>query len=96
MTVAEDHARVDHGREVCGHCAPAVALDVDEAQQNRVLDVLAGIVACISRHVLDQRKAGQWMLEELCTAPNQRSPTVLESLRLASIRQAIRCMGFSQ
>ena len=69
MPVAEDHAGIDHGREVCWHGAPAVALYVDEAQQNGVLDVLAGIVTSVARYVLHQRQAGQGVLEELCTTP---------------------------
>lgn len=37
VTVTEDHPSVDHGREVCWHCAPNIALHVDELQKLRVL-----------------------------------------------------------
>ena len=68
MTVAEDHASIDHGGEVGRDCAPAVALNVNEAQEDRILDVLAGVVPCVARHVLDQGQASQWVLEELCNS----------------------------
>ena len=68
VPVTEDHASIDHGREVRIHCAPAVAFDVNEAQQHRVLDVLACVVTGVARHVLDESQAGQRMLEELCSA----------------------------
>jgi hypothetical protein len=42
MPIAEHHAGIDHGREICQHGAPAIALDVDEAQQLWILQVLSG------------------------------------------------------
>lgn len=50
VAVAKHHAGVDHGRELRQHRAPAVALDVDEAQQLRVLNVAEELyqVLCLS------------------------------------------------
>lgn len=39
------HARIDHGGVLCEHGAPAVALNVDEAEQLGVFDVFARHIA---------------------------------------------------
>ncbi len=61
-------ARVDHGRAVGEHCAPEVALHVDEAQQLGVADVLARDRARVGRQVRRQRQARQRVLGELCAS----------------------------
>ena len=60
------HTRVDHGRAVGEHRAPEVALDVDEAQQLRVADVLARDRARVGWQVGRQRQACERVLGELC------------------------------
>ena len=66
MHRATHHASIDHGRVLCQHCAPAVALDVNEAQQLWVLDILAGNVPSIGGKVGREREAGDGVLGKLC------------------------------
>jgi hypothetical protein len=49
VPVTEDHACVDHGRQVCADGAPYEALHVNELEQLRVLDVLARNITCETR-----------------------------------------------
>ena len=58
--------RIDHGRAVSQYGAPEVALNVNESQQLRVLDVLARDRARIGRQVRRQRQARQRVLGKLC------------------------------
>jgi hypothetical protein len=41
VAVTEDHTSIHHGRQASQYSTPAVALNVNEAQQLWVIDVLA-------------------------------------------------------
>lgn len=52
MPIAEDHAGIDHGRKLCQHSTPAIAFDVDEAQQLWILrefSKYSGRIDCLQR-----------------------------------------------
>ena len=66
VPVAEHHARVDQGRLIGQHRAPAVALHVDEVQQLGVLDVFPGHVSRVGGQKAGQGEAGHRVLGKLC------------------------------
>ncbi len=61
------HASIDHGCVLGQHSAPAVALNVNEAQQLGILDVLPRHVASVGRQVGRQGQTCNGVLCKLCT-----------------------------
>lgn len=66
VPITEDHASIDHGRHVGRHRAPAVALNVNEAQQLRITYVPTSHIARIGGQEAGKRQAGDRMLGKLC------------------------------
>ena len=64
MAIGEHHARVDHRGEVRRHHRPAEALHVDQLEQLRITDVLAGHIAHVHRQPAGQPQAGERRAEE--------------------------------